>query len=163
MSEYETWKNVTQGTVMLQVLQPNGSIQHRAIAGGLKAQIKKDDRHRNEAEVAKEEWDPFLNGTLVQVQHIMETDSDVDRALQPNPNHLTEDDIAGILGISNGNTFNKRIRDIDSVVVLTRLHTLASDDDEVPEARVTKITERLAELGEVVPTKVTTVAAAPAD
>lgn len=149
-SLYETWKNVTAGTVVLRKIDRNGELIHEVILGGRTFHVTPTERRLNEEQCALDSLDPFMNGILTPVR-LIESAEDVE-ALRENPNHMSEDDMTELFKSKGLKAFQEKVATVTNPITLGRMVELAKEEEVNATVRQVQILE--ARLEDVAPTAV---------
>lgn len=127
MADLESWRNVTQGRVVVIKLSASGQRRHEMVGPDRTFHLTPRERRINQELAANEDLDVFLNGTL---QPVRLTDSDDAEALQANPNHLTDAEARSLFR-KDMPSFSERVNAIKNPSALQRLVDLAETDEKV--------------------------------
>lgn len=147
-SLYETWKNVTAGTVVLRKIDRNGELIHEVITGGRTFHVTPTERRLNQEQCASDELDSFQNGILTPLR-LIEAAEDVE-AIRDNPNHMSEDDMADLFKSKGLKAFQDKVESVTNPIALTRMVEIAKAEEVNATVRQVQILEaRLADISEV--------------
>lgn len=147
-SLYETWKNVTAGTVVLRKIDRNGELIHEVITGGRTIHVTPTERRLNQEQCATDELDFFQNGILTPVR-LIEGAEDVE-AIRGNPNHMSEDDMANMFKTKGLKAFTEQVDSVTNPIALERMVEIAKAEEVNATVRQVQILEaRLADISEV--------------
>lgn len=127
MTDLESWRNVTQGRVVVIKLSAQGQRRHEMVGPDRTFHLTPRERRINQELAANEDLDVFLNGTL---QPVRLTDSPDAPELLDNPNHLTDAEARGLFR-KDMPTFAERVHAIKNPSALQRLVDLAENDEKV--------------------------------
>ena len=117
-SNLETWKNVSDSTVVIQRVAEYGRLIDELIPGGRTFHLASQERRNMQGIVASSDYDIFTNGTLLPVD-LNEDEPDTEW-LKANPNHLDDADIPKLLRLPN-DQFKTRLDEINHLPTITRL------------------------------------------
>lgn len=140
--DLETWRNVTRGRVVIKRVGEYGKPYDQMVEAGRTVQLTPRERRVNEDAVARDEYNPFTNGTLIP-ERLVDGDADNER-LTVNPNKITDDEAKQIFRL-RGERFTDRIEAIDSLPVVERLLELVEEPRlqvTVAQNQVLKIRQR---------------------
>lgn len=126
-TKYETWRNVTEGTVWLQRFNRKGELQDELIVGPRTFHITPAERRLNQEMAADETLDHFSNGVFVPVK-LLEGDED-NETIQTNPNHIGEADMKALLNTKQWKAFQSKVGEISNPITLRRLLEIARAED----------------------------------
>lgn len=147
-SLYETWKNVTAGTVVLRKIDRNGELIHEVITGGRTIHVTPTERRLNQEQCATDELDFFQNGILTPVR-LIEGAEDVEK-IRGNPNHMSEDDMAELFKAKGLKAFQEKVESVSNPITLNRMVEIAKAEEVNATMRQVQILEaRLADVTEV--------------
>lgn len=124
---YETWRNETQGMVVLKRVSRTGDLTDEVLTAGKVIHLTPAERRMNQELVAEEAYDYFTNGTLSPVR-LIETEEDA-AELRTNPNHISEDEMKGLFKSRSLKAFQERVDQITNPVALNKLLRLAESED----------------------------------
>lgn len=151
-SLYETWKNVTAGTVILKKIDRNGNLIDEVIPGGRVLHVTPTERRLNQEQCATDALDFFMNGILTPVR-LIESAEDVE-ALRENPNHMSEPDMMELFKTKGLKAFQERIDQVTNPITLGRMVEIAKAEEVNATVRQVQILE--ARLEDVSPRSTTT-------
>lgn len=140
--ELETWRNSTRGRIVIKRVGEYGKPYDQMIEAGRTVQLTPRERRVNEDAVARDEYNPFTNGTLVP-ERLVDGEDDNERLLI-NPNKMDDGEAKQIFRLK-GERFTDRIEAIDSLPVIERLLELVEDPRlgvTVAQNQVLKIRQR---------------------
>lgn len=121
-TDVETWRNVTEGIVVINRTGEYGRPIHELVHGGRAFQVAPQERRNMQNMCATVDYDIFTNGTLQPVT-LIEGEPDTE-ALKTNPNLLDERDVPKLLALK-GPLFEARLSEISHLPTITRLLSLA--------------------------------------
>jgi hypothetical protein len=125
-SAVETWRNVTEGMVVVNRTGEYGRRIHDLIHGGRAFQIAPQERRNMQNMCATPDYDMFTNGTLQPVT-LLDDEPDTEM-LKSNPNLLDERDVPKLLAL-RGPLFDARIDEVNHLPTITRLLALARESE----------------------------------
>lgn len=144
----EEWKNITRSRIGYLTLDKHDDPVRRQVAGGKLLEVTPRERMYNSDRAATPELDIFNNGWLIPVRLL--EDDELSKEVASNPNLLSESDLRAFFDL-HWKSFEKKVNDIDSLLILKRLESLSENDDTinitVKQANI--ISDRIAELSEV--------------
>ncbi len=152
---YESWRNESQGIVVVKRVARTGEITDEMITGGKVIHLTPAERQMNEELFASAEYNYFENGTLSPVR-MVETAKDAEK-FKGNPNHLTEDEMRGIFKSRSVKNFSERVSQITNPIALNKLMALAEEEDATMK-QVEAIKTRLEEVAPSLVNRIETVA-----
>lgn len=119
----ETYRNESEGLVEVKKIGPAGQVESVIIQGGRTFHLRAEERELIQMAAANDDQDPFRNGLLTLLSG-GENRTELAKALS-SPNHLTDDDMAELLGESI-QVLRTRVETIANPVTLKRLLEVAS-------------------------------------
>lgn len=154
-SLYETWKNVTAGTVVLKKIDRNGDLIHEVITGGRTVHVTPTERRLNQEQCATDELDFFQNGIMTPVR-LIEGAEDVEK-IRGNPNHMSEDDMGDLFRAKGLKAFQEKVDAVTNPITLNRMVEIAKAQEvnatvrqvQILEARIEEIAPVGVEVNEV--------------
>ena len=161
-AEFEAWKNVTQGTVVLKRLDRMGNLVDEVVSGGKVVHITPQERMFNMEQAADPDLDFFKNGILTPMR-IIETAEDFEE-IKNNPNHMSEGDMQELFKTKGLKAFQDKIETVNNPITLNRMIEIAKSEEvnatmrqmQILTARLEEVTPQLGR-----PEEVETVAAPP--
>lgn len=140
----ETWRNATQGYVVLAKLDRRGERADEVVAGGRTVLISPEERSLNSYPVgaATEALDVFKNGMMVPVRLIDDTEDKAE--IESNPNLKSEGELRDLFTL-HWKKFEAEVAQITNVVTLNRLKEIAQEGDATVR-QVNVIESRVAEV-----------------
>lgn len=124
---YETWRNETQGMIVLKRVARTGELVDEILTAGKVIHLTPAERRMNQELFAEESYDFFKNGTLSPVR-LIETEEDAAQ-LRSNPNHVSEDEMRSLFKSRSLKAFQERVDQITNPVALNKLLKLAEAED----------------------------------
>lgn len=119
----ETYRNESEGLVEVKKIGPAGQVESVIIQGGRTFHLRAEERELIQMAAANDDQDPFRNGLLTLLSG-GENRTELAKALS-SPNHLTDDDMAELLGESIQG-LRTRVETIANPVTLKRLLEVAA-------------------------------------
>lgn len=146
VKEFETWRSTIEGEIWLKQWDRRGDEIATRVQAGKEIRILPEERKLNQDLTAEDYLDPFMNGMLVPVQ-LVETADDFEE-LQGNPNHLTENDMRGLLDDPKAiDALKAGLEPVTNSATLARLLAIAEDPETDATLRqVSAIRDRLQQL-----------------
>jgi hypothetical protein len=139
--ETETWRNVSNGTVIVIKTDKFGEINRVDVRSGALLQITAEDRELNNEETYIPENSVFRNGALAPVRIPDSSDAE---EIKSNPNIKSEKDLKEMLEVHHS-TFKKNVEEIDNLNLLIRLYELAIRED-VSNSKIQALRSRVVQL-----------------
>jgi hypothetical protein len=144
----ETWKNATNGNVGITKFDVKGNEVGTVVRPGKTVTLTVDERRLNQDYARSTASDLFSNGTLSPIRLIDDpeiVDSAEYKAIEDNPNFISETEMAELFNVKRIDHFKKRLEGIENVTVLSRIRQMASAQD-AKVSQIDAIEARLAEL-----------------
>lgn len=144
---YETWKNESEGVVVLKRVSRTGEIVDETLTAQRVMHLTPAERRMNQELYAQEEYDVFMNGTLSPVK-LIENAADVEQ-FKGNPNHLSEDEMRAFFKTKAVKGFEERVAQITNPIALKKLMAISADEDatvrqvEIVKARLEEVAPSL--------------------
>ncbi len=146
LKDFETWRSSIEGTIFIKRYDRSGDEIDEMIGAGKEIRVLPEERRLNQEIAATPELDPFQNGMLVPLR-LVESAEDYEE-LKGYPNHLTEDDMRGLLKNSKAlAALETGIADISNPTTLVRF--LAIAEEPTVDATVRQVAVIRARLEEV--------------
>lgn len=140
----EAWKNVTPGIAAVWKFDSRGELIHEQVTGGRTLNLTPEERRINQEMCAEESLDFFKNGIFVPVR-LLDSEEDIDE-IKGNPNHLTEEDMKGILK-ANVKTFDAALAEITNAFTVRRMLEMASSEEvDISVKKMEAINAKIASL-----------------
>lgn len=148
INDFETWNSSIDGVVWLKKFDRRGDIIEEQVKPHGKVILTPEERRYNQEMVAESSLDPFLNGMLIPIKLVESSDDYAE--LRGNPNHLTEDDMRGLLenpkdlaGLASN------VAKVSNPTTLQRMIALAeSEEVDATIRQVSVLRQRLADLSQ---------------
>lgn len=128
METKEEWKNITSSRVGYLTLDKHDDPVRKQVRGGKLIEVTPRERVYNSDRAATPDLDIFNNGWLIPVRLL--DDDDLSKEVASNPNLLSESDLRDLFKLQ-WRAFEKRVNEIDNVMILRRLESLADNDDSI--------------------------------
>lgn len=126
MSEYESWKNATNGLLFIRKYNNRGDLGHEAVHARKTFHVTPQERRINQEMAAVPSQDFFSNGMLTPVR-LIDTEEDA-KEIASNPNLMSESDMKGLFK-AQWKTFDARIDSITNETTLKRLLEMSQDNE----------------------------------
>lgn len=142
MAGKETWKNATDGYIVLAKIDRRGDVGHEIVPSGKTVAISVDERLMNQDSAANEDLNIFRNGMMVPVRLLEGTEDKAE--IESNPNLKSEEDLRKMFGLQ-WKKFEIEVGEINNVTTLNRLKSIAQEGDatvrqvNVIEARIAEV------------------------
>jgi hypothetical protein len=147
--DLETWKNGTQGLIVLRKFGVQGHLIEEQVPGGRTVHLTPRERHLNQEKAADESLDVFKNGMLLPVR-LVDSEEDTPE-LQANSNAMSETAMKALFR-SQIATFRKKVSEISNRNALERLVQVCSEVDgsvrqlETIQARLEEVSPLVTEV-----------------
>jgi hypothetical protein len=142
LKDFELWRSAIEGEIWIKQYDRRGDEISVRVPAGKEFRILPEERKINQELAAEPHLDPFQNGHLIPVQ-LVESAEDFEE-LQGNPNHLTENDMRGLLDDpKNLDALKSGLALVSNPTTLVRLLAIAEDRDETTLKQVKAIEDRL--------------------
>lgn len=127
-TQVETWRSAVRGKIFVKTFDRKGELRSTLVKPGGVIHLTPNERRLNTENAASEDLDVFQNGHLVPVR-LIEGDEDV-KAIQDNPNHISEDDMRELLADARARKkFDAAVEGIDNPITLERFLAVAEECD----------------------------------
>lgn len=145
METKEVWKNITNSRIGYLTLDKHEDPVRKQVRGQKLLEVTPRERIYNSDRAATDELDIFNNGWLIPVRLL--EDDELSKEVASNPNLLSESDLRDMFKLQ-WRAFEKRVNEIDTIMILRRLEDLAENDDSinVTVKQSSVIQNRIAEL-----------------
>lgn len=142
----ERWQSTIDGVIWIHKFDRNGKEIEEQVKGGGAIRLLPEERQMNQEMCAEASLDPFLNGHLIPLK-LVDTADDYEE-LKGNPNHITEEDMRGLLKNPKAITALKDgVAKVSNPSTLQRLLAIANDPDSDATVKQVKVIEaRLSEV-----------------
>lgn len=146
VKDFETWKSNIEGTLFVKRFDRRGDEVDERVDAGREIRLLPEERRLNQEIAATASLDPFQNGMLVPLK-LVETAEDYED-LRGYPNHLTEDDMRGLLADRKDlDGLREGIQTVSNPTTLVRFLAIAEEEDvDASMRQVAVLRERLAEV-----------------
>lgn len=135
MEKLERWKNNTQSQIWVDKIDPmTKEKQSTQIMPGTIVEISSEERQSNQVRTVDKKLDWFSNGSLSPVE-LVEDATDY-AAITENSNTLSESEVFDLLDLK-APELKKRLADIDSIFILSKLNDYLESDEGKDDDRIT--------------------------